>query len=177
MKSIQSYVNERNEDIKRAYEEFDTEQCREMIEKDLDMKPEMVKVKKDRAIDECAEVFVNYTRPEDYPHGLMQNSCLFRFYYSFPSGVLELMSAPHMYLSPYDREHGYKYMAMRSATDLAKECGVAKFRKTHVKDMKDLAAKITKYVNLVMPIVDCYTGGYPYHQSELTVSIADAYKK
>lgn len=171
IKQFDAFVNEAAD-----YENFDTEKCKEQIINKLDIKPVSVSVVKGDFYVKAADIRVNYTHAKDCPNGLEINSCRFIFTIYFASNSLELHTAPHVVLSPYDREHDHKYMAMRSAVDMGKECGVARFRRTKFKDEADAAAKIAKYVNQIMDIINVYTGGYPYHESELTVSLKDAYK-
>lgn len=172
IKQFNEFVNESAE-----YENFDAKKCQELIENKLKIKANDVLVDKDDRFVKSAYIYINYTKPEDYPNGLVVNSCRFIFSLRFAGNSLELHTSPHAWLSPYDREHDFKYLAMRSAIDMGKECGVAKFRKSKIKDEDDVANKITKYVNSIMDIVNVYTGGYPYHKSELTVPLKDAYKK
>ena len=173
VKKYKQFVNE----AAVSYDSWDDNTVKEALFKALDIKPvNIVATKGDYFVTEC-QVTVNYMQPKDYPNGLEVNACRFIFRYFFNSNSVELAIAPHIYLSPYDREHDHKYMAMRGAVDLGKECGVPRFRKTKANNEEELANKIAKWLNKIMDIVNVYTGGYPYHTSELTVSIKDAYNK
>ena len=173
VKKYDEYLNEAAQ-----YEEFDTDKCQEAILKGLDIKPVFVTVTKGDFLVKEAQIRICYNETKDYPNGLAENAPMFIFRYFFGSDSLEAHHSHFMiWLSPYDKEHDHKYMAMRSAENLGKECGVPYFRKCKGKDETNIANKITKYVNTIMDIVMAYTGGYPYKDSKLDISIKDAYKK
>ncbi|WP_296864815.1 hypothetical protein [uncultured Methanobrevibacter sp.] len=174
IKDFNSFVNEG-----LTADTFDTEACKDEIVKQLKVEPVSVDVSNtDTWGDKYVRVTLRYIKEKDYPSGLKANDSVFVFDYLFSTGKLELRHDHfYSYLSPYDKTHDHKNMAMRSAISLAKECGVSTFRKTAVKSEKDIADKICKFINKVMDIVVVYTGGYPYHESNLEVSIADAMRK
>lgn len=104
--------------------------------------------------------------PKDYPNGIDKNSVFITFQINYQTKKVELHSFGHCWLSPKDKQHPkYKYYAMRSMVDIAKEdYNVAKFRKQTFKDEKDLFNRMEKYYKAVMTAIKAYTGGYPYKE-------------
>ena len=102
---------------------------------------------------------------KDYPHDIAENSVYLQFAINYDERKVELRGQGHVYLSKKDLTlPQYKYLAMKSMTQIAVDKGGKKFRKSTFKDSKDLAKKLAKYYNDVMKYVIEYTGGYPYKQ-------------
>lgn len=176
LKDYQNFIMENN-----GYEgvEIDHKLIEDEIMKNLKFKNKnvtvcSVKSRIVKILDPCLDIVVQFTDTKDYPNGLIYNSCMFDFFDA--GGGFKLHHYPHVYLSDYDREHDYKYLAMRGVPDLMKECGLPSFRKFNYKDEKTTAKKIATYVSNAMDVLDCYTGGYPYHDSKLEISLKDAWK-
>lgn len=115
----------------------------------------------------------------DFYHGQPMNAFSFEFQIEGTSCSLD--RSGHVYISPYDREHDYKYMAMRGTKDMAKEVGVST-RKFKFKDEKDLAKKIAKMSNELFGVALAYCGGdlkqlIENHHGTIETSLKDAYKK
>ena len=185
MKSLKQYINEASTEM---FEKFDCEQVKELVEKGLDLKSidakfVDVRVTKDNAFYPSAYIEINFTEEKDWPNHIKGNACLFEFCIDFEMGKLEYKRGPRLWLSPFDKsgenpyDRSLKYMAMRGGADLGKECGIPKFRTCPMKDEKTIAKKVCDYVNKIMALVNVYTGGYPYKDGKLDISIADAYKK
>ena len=128
------------------------------------------------------EILINYIDPENLKknyHNIMLNAV--RLCFSVENGVCELYRSGHLNLSPYDREHDYKYFAMRHMIEIAKKAGVS-VRKFRYKDEKDLVKKITKMANEIYDVCLAYCGGdekkfLEDHTGTIDVDIKDAYKK
>ena len=102
---------------------------------------------------------------KDHPNGIAENSVYLQFAINYDEHKVELHGQGHVYLSKRDLTlPQYKYLAMKSMTQIAVDKGGKKFRKSTFKDCKDLAKKLAKYYNDVMKYVTEYTGGYPYKQ-------------
>lgn len=102
---------------------------------------------------------------KDHPNGIAENSVYLQFAINYDEHKVELHGQGHVYLSKRDLTlPQYKYLAMKSMTNVAADKGVKKFRKSTFKDGKDVAKKLAKYYNDVMKCVTEYTGGYPYKQ-------------
>ena len=102
---------------------------------------------------------------KDYPHDIAENSVYLQFAINYDERKVELRGQGHVYFSKKDLTlPQYKYLAMKSMTNIAVDKGGKKFRKSTFKDSKDLAKKLAKYYNDVMKYVTEYTGGYPYKQ-------------
>lgn len=100
---------------------------------------------------------------EDYPNHIADNSIYLEFSVDLFTHKVEMHRDGHVWLSEKDlQREPYKYLAMRSMTDIAKEKGVKTFRKQGFKNTDDLIKKITAYYKQVMQAVTEYTGGYPY---------------
>lgn len=184
MKTLRQYINE---EATEMFEKFDCEQVRQLVEKGIDLKKldtdyVDVRVYKDDSFYPSAYVEIDFTREKDWPNHIRGNACLFEFYIDLETGKLEYKRGPRMWLSPFDKsgenpyDRSLKYMAMRGGADLGKECGIAKFRTCPMKDEKNVAKKVCEYVNKIMELVKVYTGGYPFKNGILDISIADAYK-
>jgi hypothetical protein len=105
----------------------------------------------------------------------------FAFEFKIEGTSCSIVRSGHVYISPYDSENGYKYFAMRSVKDMAKEVGVST-RKFKFKDEKDLAKKIAKMSNELFGVALAYCGGdlkqlIENHQGTIGTSLKDAYKK
>lgn len=158
------------------YDMFDEEKCEHEIFDKLDIKPAHITVTKGSFIVPEARIVINFTQTKNYPNGIEENAIRFIYRFFFNTSTLEYSPGHAMiWLSPYDKENDYKYHAMRSADNLAKECGTGRFRKSKAKDEADVAVKIAKHLNKVMDIVNTYTGGYPYKEGIIDTSIVDAY--
>ena len=108
---------------------------------------------------------IDALEPKDYPHGIAENSVYLDFSINYDEHKVELNGQGHTYLSKRDLTlPQYKYLAMKSMTQIAVDKGGKKFRKSTFKDGKDLTKKLAKYYNDVMKYVTEYTGGYPYKQ-------------
>ena len=185
MKTLKQYING---EATEMFEKFDCEQVKQLVEKGLDLKKldtdyVDVRVYKDDSFYPSAYVEIDFTREKDWPNHIKGNACMFEFYIDFEIGKLEFKRSPRLWLSPFDKsgENPYdrklKYMAMRAGADLGKECGIPKFRTCPMKDEKNVAKKVCDYVNKIMELVKLYTGGYPFKDGKLDISIADAYNK
>lgn len=108
---------------------------------------------------------IDALEPKDHPNGIAENSVYLQFSINYDEHKVELHGQGHVYLSKKDLTlPQYKYLAMKSMTQIAVDKGGKKFRKSTFKDSKDLAKKLAKYYNDVMKYVTEYTGGYPYKQ-------------
>lgn len=113
---------------------------------------------------------------KDFPNGLTENAAVWVFEY-LGNWKWDLVRSPHMYLSPFDKsgqneyDSRLKYLAMRGAEDLRKECGMKIWRKCALKSEKDLIKKISEYMKTSFALVELYTGSYPYHDGILNQSI------
>lgn len=106
------------------------------------------------------------------------------FRFDLYSGKIDGVAKPLMYLSPFDKsgnntyKPSLKYMAMRSAEDLLKECGGKPWRKVAYKTPQDIISKTLKFVKECLPLMNLYCGGDVLHGTELKgvldISIADA---
>lgn len=175
LKDYKNFVMESNgyKDVEIDHKLIEDEIMKNLKFKNKDIKPVYVKSRIVTILDPCLDITINFTNKNDYPNGIETNSCFFDF---FDSGSgFSIHHEPHIYLSPYDLEHDHKYLAMRGVKDMFKECGISYFRKFAYKDEKTTAKKIADFVSKAMDLVDCYTNGYPYHRSELNISLKDAY--
>lgn len=116
---------------------------------------------------------------KQFYYGIKQNAITFQF--KIEANSCALVGSGHVYISPYDSENEYKYFAMRSIKEMAKEVGVST-RKFKFKDEKDLAKKITKMSNELFGVALAYCGGdlkqlIENHQGTIETSLKDAYKK
>ena len=106
------------------------------------------------------------------------------FRFDLYNGKIDGNGSPLMYLSPFDRsgnntyKPSLKYMAMRSAEDLLKECGGKPWRKVIYKNPQDIISKTLRLVKDCLPLMNLYCGGDVLHGTELKgvldISIADA---
>lgn len=102
---------------------------------------------------------------KDYPHGISENSVFLMFKIDFEEKKFELMRSGHVYLSPKDLKTAkYRYLCMKSMTNILVDKGGKKFRKSIHKDAKTTAKKMADYFNEVMKAVKEYTGSYPFKQ-------------
>ena len=112
-------------------------------------------------------------KSEDYPNGLSDNSVYLEFEVDLIEKKVELLINGSIWLSPYDREHKYKYLAMKSMVKVLTDFGGKKFRKQSFKNMQDLAARMENYYIEVMEAVKKYTDNkYPYKEGTLTEEAA-----
>lgn len=157
---------------------FNTEVIKNELFNKLNIKPQYIKVQygygQSSMLKNNLFIEINYNKECDYPNNLLMNAVVFRF--NNISDKMDLDWFPHFKLSPYDKANEYKYFAMRSAKDLGKECKV-NFRKFDLKDEKNIVEKLAKYLNSIMEVIQVYTGGYPYHDGILEISLKEAFEK
>lgn len=113
-----------------------------------------------------------------------EGSDFFRF--NLEEGKIDCTQTPLMYLSPFDKsgKNEYnprlKYMAMRSAEDLLKECGGKPWRKVSYKNSQDIIKKVLRFVKDCFPLMSLYCGGLELKggtlRGTLPISIAVAEK-
>lgn len=102
---------------------------------------------------------------KDYPHNISDNSIYIDYEIDFNENKFEVFKVGHVYLSPKDlKTDKYKYLCMKSITNILVDKGGKKMRKTKHKDNKTTAKKMADYFNEVMKAVIEYTGGYPYKE-------------
>lgn len=102
---------------------------------------------------------------KDYPHNISDNSIYIDYEIDFNENKFEVFRVGHVYLSPKDlKTDKYKYLAMKSMSNILVDKGGKKMRKTKHKDCKTTAKKMADYFNEVMNAVIEYTGGYPYKE-------------
>lgn len=102
---------------------------------------------------------------KDYPHNISDNSIYIDYEIDFNENKFEVFKVGHVYLSPKDlKTDKYKYLCMKSITNILVDKGGKKMRKTKHKDNKTTAKKMADYFNEVMKTVIEYTGGYPYKE-------------
>lgn len=102
---------------------------------------------------------------KDYPHNISDNSIYIDYEIDFNENKFEVFKVGHAYLSPKDlKTDKYKYLCMKSITNILVDKGGKKMRKTKHKDNKTTAKKMADYFNEVMNAVIEYTGGYPYKE-------------
>ena len=103
---------------------------------------------------------------KDYPNGIAENSMFVTFKIDLFTKKVEVFRTGHIWLSPKDKAEvpHYKYLAMKSATNVLTDKGGKKFRKQSFKDMADLTKRMETYYQTIMQAVTEYTGGYPYKE-------------
>lgn len=102
---------------------------------------------------------------KDYPHNISDNSIYIDYEIDFNENKFEVFKVGHVYLSPKDlKTDKYKYLCMKSMSNILVDKGGKKMRKTKHKDNKTTAKKMADYFNEVMNAVIEYTGGYPYKE-------------
>lgn len=102
---------------------------------------------------------------KDYPHNISDNSIYIDYEIDFNENKFEVFKVGHVYLSPKDlKTDKYKYLCMKSMSNILVDKGGKKMRKTKHKDNKTTAKKMADYFNEVMKAVIEYTGGYPYKE-------------
>lgn len=102
---------------------------------------------------------------KDYPHNISDNSIYIDYEIDFNENKFEVFRVGHVYLSPKDlKTDRYKYLCMKSMSNILVDKGGKKMRKTKHKDCKTTAKKMADYFNEVMNAVIEYTGGYPYKE-------------
>lgn len=111
-------------------------------------------------------IVVDALAPQDYPHGISENSVFLMFRVDFEAKTVEYKRSGHIYLSEKDKRENPKlrYLAMNSMVEIATRAGVKKMRKSQYKDNTTSAHKMATYFNEVMEKVVEYTNGYPYKQ-------------
>lgn len=111
-------------------------------------------------------IVVDALNPQDYPHGISDNSVFLMFRVDFEAKTVEYKRSGHIYLSEKDKRENQKlrYLAMNSMVEIATRAGVKKMRKSQHKDNATSAHKMAAYFNEVMEKVVEYTDGYPYKQ-------------
>lgn len=108
---------------------------------------------------------VDALNKKDYPHNIDMNSVYIEYKIDFDTKKFEVFRVGHIYLSPKDlKTDRYKYLCMKSMTNVLVDKGGKKFRKSVHKDNKTTAKKMADYFNEVMKAVKEYTGGYPYKE-------------
>ena len=121
--------------------------------------------------DFCPElqwIRIDALNPENWPNNISANSIFIEFKFDLAAKKLEVSRTGHIWLSPSDKATDrYKYLAMKSMTNVAEDMGKKKFRKSKFKDADDAVKKMNDYYNMVMECVEKYTGGYPYKQGIL----------
>ena len=99
----------------------------------------------------------------DYPNGIAENSVFITFEIDLFNKKVNVFNTGCIWLSPKDKTlPQYKYLCMKSMTDVLVDKGGKKFRKQGFKDMADLFKRMETYYKNVMQAVTEYTGGYPY---------------
>lgn len=111
-------------------------------------------------------IVVDALAPQDYPHGISENSVFLMFRIDFEEKNFEYKRSGHIYLSEKDKRENPKlrYLAMNSMVKIATRAGVKKMRRSQHKDNATSAHKMATYFNEVMEKVVEYTGSYPYKQ-------------
>ena len=150
---------------------------KEGLEKELPF-AKTIEVQQRKGIQNIEEHYIKiYLQDKkDFPNGLSENAAVWVFEY-LGNWKWDLVRSPHMYLSPFDKsgENEYdsrlRYLAMRSAEDLRKECGMKTWRKCALKSERDIIKKISEYMKTSFALVELYTGSYPYHDGILNQSI------
>ena len=108
---------------------------------------------------------IDALEPKDYTNGFAENSIYLQFEINYDEHKVDLNGEGHVYFYKRDlKVPQFRYLAMKSMTQIAVDKGGKKFHKSTFKDSKDLAKKLVKYYNDVMKYVTEYTGGYPYKQ-------------
>lgn len=111
-------------------------------------------------------IVVDALNPQDYPHGISDNSVFLMFLIDFEANKFEYKRSGYVYLAEKDKLENPKlrYLAMNSMVEIATRAGVKKMRKSQHKDNATSAHKMATYFNEVMEKVVNYTNGYPYKQ-------------
>lgn len=111
-------------------------------------------------------IVVDALAPQDYPHGISDNSVFLMFRIDFDEKNFECKRSGHIYLSEKDKRDNPKlrYLCMNSMVEIGVRRGLKKMRKSKIKDMATTAHKMATYFNEVMEKVVAYTGSYPYKQ-------------
>lgn len=111
-------------------------------------------------------IVVDALAPQDYPHGISDNSVFLMFRVDFEAKTVEYKRSGFIYLSEKDKRENPKlrYLAMNSMVEIATRAGVKKMRRSQHKDNATSAHKMATYFNEVMEKVVNYTNGYPYKQ-------------
>lgn len=112
---------------------------------------------------------------------------IYCFVFRLWDGKIDCIQTPYVYLSPFDKSGNntynprLKYMAMRSADELIKECGFKQWRKTKYNTTDDIVSKVSTYVNECIKLLNIYCGCDVRKDTELRgvidESILDAVKK
>lgn len=112
-------------------------------------------------------IVVDALAPQDYPHGISDNSVFLMFRIDFEEKNFECVRSGHIYLSEKDKRDNPKlrYLCMNSMVEIGVRRGLKKMRKSKIKDMATTAHKMATYFNEVMEKVVEYTNGYPYKQA------------
>lgn len=111
-------------------------------------------------------IVVDALAPQDYPHGISENSVFLIFRIDFEEKNFECKRSGHIYLSEKDKRENPKlrYLCMNSMVEIGVRRGLKKMRKSKIKDHATTAHKMATYFNEVMEKVVEYTGSYPYKQ-------------
>lgn len=113
-------------------------------------------------------IVVDALAPQDYPHGISDNSVFLMFRIDFEEKNFECVRSGHIYLSEKDKRDNQKlrYLCMNSMVEIGVRRGLKKMRKSKIKDMATTAHKMATYFNEIMEKVVDYTDGYPYKQGK-----------
>lgn len=111
-------------------------------------------------------IVVDALAPQDYPHGISDNSVFLMFRIDFEEKNFECVHSGHIYLSEKDKRDNPKlrYLCMNSMVEIGVRRGLKKMRKSKIKDNATTAHKMATYFNEVMEKVVEYTDSYPYKQ-------------
>lgn len=111
-------------------------------------------------------IVVDALAPQDYPHGISDNSVFLMFRIDFEEKNFECVRSGHIYLSEKDKRDNPKlrYLCMNSMVEIGVRRGLKKMRRSQHKDNATSAHKMAVYFNEVMEKVVEYTDGYPYKQ-------------
>lgn len=94
---------------------------------------------------------LDYLLPEDYPHGMSDNSIFLDFKYTVKDSSIELDRQGHLNLTPEDKAGKYKYYALKGFTAPYIDNGGKKFRKTKLNDftVDDFIDKTIDFIKAV----------------------------
>ena len=96
---------------------------------------------------------LDFLLPQDYPHGISDNSIYIDFIYNLDECSLEYNGSGHLNLTDEDKKGKYKYYALKGFTAPYYDKGGKKFRKVRL-DKFDLKTFIDKTKDWVKEVVD-----------------------
>lgn len=96
---------------------------------------------------------LDFLLPQDYPHGISDNSIYIDFRYNLEDCSLEMNSCGHLNLTDEDKKGKYKYYALKGFIAPYIDNGGKKFRKVRL-DKFDLKTFIDKTKDWVKDVVD-----------------------